>query len=213
MGDLYRWVIIQRAGEVIVLISHMMFSIKLSNYNFCTLLISTAVPQFTKLDISFTLQGLSSITVWFNVIRNKKWNQSTLLFEFFRGFPANLHSTTAPYSLFPETWRSQKSKSHCDWRSPIWGTWPDIYYSLTFTVLFLWGALSHERTGLSFYMLLVLASVVFLGSESLSTRDHILLSQIWDFLFVASYDSQGHGVGIRSRLNTGGCLPSPARLR
>jgi hypothetical protein len=32
-------------------------------------------------------------------------------------------------------------------------------------------------------MLLVLASVVFLGSESLGTRDHILLSQIWDFRF------------------------------
>jgi hypothetical protein len=30
-------------------------------------------------------------------------------------------------------------------------------------------------------MLLVLASAVFLGSESLGTRHHILLSQIWDF--------------------------------
>jgi hypothetical protein len=33
------------------------------------------------------------------------------------------------------------------------------------------------------YMLPVLASVVFLGYESLGTRDHILLSQIWDFPF------------------------------
>jgi hypothetical protein len=32
-------------------------------------------------------------------------------------------------------------------------------------------------------LLLVLASAVFLGSESLGTRDHILLSQIWDFPF------------------------------
>jgi hypothetical protein len=31
------------------------------------------------------------------------------------------------------------------------------------------------------YMLLPLASVAFLGSESLWTRDNILLSQIWDF--------------------------------
>jgi hypothetical protein len=30
------------------------------------------------------------------------------------------------------------------------GSWPDIYYCLTVTVLFLWGALSDERTGLSF---------------------------------------------------------------
>jgi hypothetical protein len=42
-------------------------------------------------------------------------------------------------------------------------------------------------------MLLALARAVFLGSESLGTRDHILLSQIWDFPFIASYDSQGHG--------------------
>jgi hypothetical protein len=34
-----------------------------------------------------------------------------------------------------------------------------------------------------FYMLLALASAIFLGSESLGTRDHILLSQIWDFPF------------------------------
>jgi hypothetical protein len=32
-------------------------------------------------------------------------------------------------------------------------------------------------------MLLALARAVFLGSESLGTRDHILLSQIWDFPF------------------------------
>jgi hypothetical protein len=52
-------------------------------------------------------------------------------------------------------------------------------------------------------MLLVLASVVFLGSESLGTRDRILLSQFWHFLLVASYDSQGHGGGIRRHLHTG----------
>jgi hypothetical protein len=52
-------------------------------------------------------------------------------------------------------------------------------------------------------MLLALASVVFLRFESFGTRDHILLSQIWDFLFLASYDSQGHGGGIRHRLHKG----------
>jgi hypothetical protein len=34
--------------------------------------------------------------------------------------------------------------------SPIWGSWPDIYYCLTVTVLFFGSALSDERTGLSF---------------------------------------------------------------
>jgi hypothetical protein len=33
------------------------------------------------------------------------------------------------------------------------------------------------------YMLLALASAVFLGSESLGSRVHILLSQFWDFPF------------------------------
>jgi hypothetical protein len=51
-------------------------------------------------------------------------------------------------------------------------------------------------------MLLALANAVLLGSEALWSRDHILLSQIWDFLFVASYDSQGHGGGIKPRLHT-----------
>jgi hypothetical protein len=53
------------------------------------------------------------------------------------------------------------------------------------------------------YMLLVLASAVFLGSESLWTHYRILLSQIETFFFVASYDSQVHGGGIRPRLHTG----------
>jgi hypothetical protein len=55
-------------------------------------------------------------------------------------------------------------------------------------VLYLWscfcGALSLTRGSVCLlYMLLTLASAVFLGSESLRTRDHILLSQIWDFPF------------------------------
>jgi hypothetical protein len=79
-------------------------------------------------------------------------------------------------------------------------------------------------------LLLLLASAVILGSESRGTQDHILLSQIRDssnlegqvpvFIsprnrvaqlypqalhshFVASYDSQGYGGGIRPRLYTG----------
>jgi hypothetical protein len=56
-------------------------------------------------------------------------------------------------------------------------------------------------------LLLGLASAVSLWSESRGTRDHILLSQIRDFNFFASYDSQGYGIGIRPRLHTG-CSPS-----
>jgi hypothetical protein len=77
-----------------------------------------------------------------------------------------------------------KSKSHCDWRSvsqsvslgvePHLGLMTDIYYSLTVT--------ARGRVCL-LYMPLALASAVILGSESLGTRDHILLSQVWDFPF------------------------------
>jgi hypothetical protein len=79
-------------------------------------------------------------------------------------------------------------------------------------------------------LLLVLSSAVILRSESWGTHDHILLSQIRDSpnlegqfpvfisprnnvaqlypqvlgsLFIASYDSQGYGGGIRTRLHTG----------
>jgi hypothetical protein len=79
-------------------------------------------------------------------------------------------------------------------------------------------------------MLLAISSGVILRSVSSGTHDHILLSQIRDFpnlegqvhvfisprnrvaqlhpqelgsLFVASYDCQGYGGGIRLRLHTG----------
>jgi hypothetical protein len=66
------------------------------------------------------------------------------------------------------------------------------------------GALSLTRGRIChLQVLLVLASAVIFGSESRGTRDHILLSQIRDFLSVASYDSQGYGGGIRTRLHTG----------
>jgi hypothetical protein len=82
-------------------------------------------------------------------------------------------------------------------------------------------------------LLLALVSAAILRSESRGTLDHILLSQIRDSpnlegqvpvfisprnrvarlcpqalgsLFVASYDSQGNGGGIRPHLHTGLCL-------
>jgi hypothetical protein len=67
--------------------------------------------------------------------------------------------------------------------SSIWSSWPDIYYCLTVTAFIFCGAPSLTRGRVCIlYMLLALASAV-LGSESLGTRDHILLSQIWDFPF------------------------------
>jgi hypothetical protein len=93
------------------------------------------------------------------------------------------------------------------------------------------GALSLTRgRACRLQLLLVVFRAVIFGSESPGTRDHILLSQIQNFpspenhalvfisprnrvtqlcsqtlasLFVTSYDSQGHGGGIRLRLHTG----------
>jgi hypothetical protein len=65
------------------------------------------------------------------------------------------------------------------------------YYCLTVMVLSLWGALSDERMGLSF----VYAATIFYCLRFETS------------LFIASYDLQGHGGGIRSRLHTGSELP------
>jgi hypothetical protein len=49
------------------------------------------------------------------------------------------------------------------------------------------------------YVLLALDGAVFLGSESLGARDHIFCLRFETFLLVVSYDSRGHGRGIRPR--------------
>jgi hypothetical protein len=65
-------------------------------------------------------------------------------------------------------------------KAPISGLRPDFYYCQTVAGLFMWGALSDEGMGLS---LLALPRAVIFGSESRGSRDHILLSEIWDFPF------------------------------
>jgi hypothetical protein len=52
------------------------------------------------------------------------------------------------------------------------------------------------------YMLLALASAVFVGSDSFGL-DYFYCLRLETSLFVASYDSQGHGGGSRPRLHTG----------
>jgi hypothetical protein len=54
------------------------------------------------------------------------------------------------YNQFKVTLRLTVSQSVSLGIEPIRGSWPDTYFSLTITVLFLWGALSDERMGLFF---------------------------------------------------------------
>jgi hypothetical protein len=96
---------------------------------------------------------------------------------------------------------NSKSKSHCDWRSisKSWCQAPSGAHDQIFMTLrqlrFCFCRAPSLTTGrvCLLYMLLTLASVVFLGSVSLGSRDHISL-------FVASYDSQGHGGGIQVKV-------------
>jgi hypothetical protein len=65
-------------------------------------------------------------------------------------------------------------------KTQIWGLRPDFYYCQIVADLLIWVC--------RLQLLLTLASIVILGSESRGTRDHILLSQIETSIFLASYD-------------------------
>jgi hypothetical protein len=111
-------------------------------------------------------------------------------------------------------------------QAPIWGQRPDFCYCQTVAGLLRWGALSDERTGMSFTIAPGLTSTVILGSKSCRIHDHILLSQIrhspnlegqvavfvsprnrvvqlypqaLGSLFFTSYDSQGCNGGVQTR--------------
>jgi hypothetical protein len=79
-------------------------------------------------------------------------------------------------------------------KAPVWGLRSDFYYCQTVAGLLIWGALSEERTGLSFTI-----------AAGLRQRSHFRVRVPWNSwphfyclrsetsLFVASYDSQGYG--------------------
>jgi hypothetical protein len=84
------------------------------------------------------------------------------------------------------------------------GSYDQVFITVIQFQVCWYGALSLTRRQVCrLQLLLILVSVVILGSESHGTRNHILLSQIQTCLFVASYDSQGYGGGIRPHLHTG----------
>jgi hypothetical protein len=77
-------------------------------------------------------------------------------------------------------------------KAPTWGLRPDFYSCQTVASLLMWGALSDERMGLSF--------TIAAGPRQ---RSPVGLATVFDSLrlktslFVASYDSQDYGGGIR----------------
>jgi hypothetical protein len=114
-----------------------------------------------------------------SVVQNCCWSSPA---QSFTG-PSPVGLTTIFYCLRFET---QKTKSHCDWRSvsqsvsrwvsqsvlvlsTIWDLWLDMYYCLIVKALILWCALSDERTGLPFVRVIVCSSKSFVITERIFT--------------------------------------------
>jgi hypothetical protein len=98
--------------------------------------------------------------------------------------------------------------------SPIWASWPDIYYCLTVTVLFYVGHPLWREDGSVFCIYCwALPAQSFTGPSPLVLATIFYCLRIEASLFVASYDSQGHGGDIRPRLHTGYCLSLSLMLR
>jgi hypothetical protein len=115
---------------------------------------------------------------WYSPVRSEKSlhiirNRDSSSYVLACSFLSN-HPTAATTASHIATDGQLISKSLC--RAPS-GTYGHIFITL-------WQlrSLTRRRVCL-FQILLALASVVFLGSQSVWTRDHILLSQIWDFTF------------------------------
>jgi hypothetical protein len=88
--------------------------------------------------------------------------------------------------------------------SPIWASWPDSHYCLTVTVLFYVGHPLWREDGSVFCICYwPLPALSFSGPSPLVLATILYCLRIESFLFVASYDSQGHCGGIRPRLRTG----------
>jgi hypothetical protein len=119
-------------------------------------------------------------------------------------------STSDHTTLIHSTWSQSQSHIATDGRSvsKSWCRAPSgSHDQIRITVWHLrscfYGAPSLTRgRACLLYMLLVLASAVFLGSESLGTQTIFYGLRFETSLFVASYDSQGHGGGIRPRFPT-----------
>jgi hypothetical protein len=112
---------------------------------------------------------------------------------------ASIHSN----SSYLTTDGQSASLSSC--RAPSWGSWPDINCFWTFAD-FSCGAPSLTRGQVCNWLvqlLLAFVSAVALSCTSRRTRGHIALSHFrLSSLPVASYDWQGYGGGIPTRLHT-----------
>jgi hypothetical protein len=105
-----------------------------------------------------------------------------------------------------------KSKSHCDWQSvsqsvlvssPIWAHGQIFMTLWQFRSCFVGRPLWRENGSVFCICCWPLPAQSFLGPSPLGLATIFYCLRFETSLFVTSYDSQGHGGGIRSRLHTG----------
>jgi hypothetical protein len=108
----------------------------------------------------------------------------TILMKLHNGYP----SISTAFLLLFQSFMQSRAGAYCRQSAgtvtpgigPRWDPWPYIYYLYDNYVFSF--SLTRGRVWL-LYMLLALASAIFLWSEPLGSSDHILLSHIWDFPF------------------------------
>jgi hypothetical protein len=138
-------------------------------------------------------------TDWLTVSRNVTWTWTWsyfwMIFIPLKYYLISLHCPVLhprrKNSLQPLLWDSSPSHIATDGQSvsKSWCQAPSEAHDQIFITVWqlrscFCGAPSLTRGwACHLYMLLALASSVFLGSKSLGPRDHILLSGIWDFTF------------------------------
>jgi hypothetical protein len=127
------------------------------------------------------IYGITVYTLQFTTVHTLYNSQQLSLFSSSEDFGSSSATTAATNSFgipchhYPGNstelctiLTQSKSESHYDrwpvgqWvlvSSPVWGSWPDVNYCLTVTVLSVSGAPSDERSGLSFVLVTWTASV------------------------------------------------------
>jgi hypothetical protein len=154
------------------------------NSIYWTLPVVTTIIHFTTLQhINQRLYLLSS--VFRTVLPGTRsslpsvWLQSWLI-----GSMLNSGHWTPELSLLSLILRPTVSRQVCLGIKHTSGAYDQIFITLRQLRVCWYGALSLTTVRVCrLQLLLVLDSVVFLGSESLGTRDQILLCHIWDFSF------------------------------
>jgi hypothetical protein len=88
-------------------------------------------------------------------------------------------------------------------KAPIWCLRPDLYYCLTIAGLLIWGALSDESGSVVCNCYWPSPAQSFSGPSPVGLLALFYYLRFETSLFVASYDSQGHGGCSQPRLHTG----------